>query len=85
VILFGSYAYGRPTPESDVDLLVIMDSTESAARRSSAVSLACRPKLLAMDVLVRTPQEVEDRLQRGDTFLRDILARGRVLYERRLG
>lgn len=82
IILFGSYAHGKPSPESDVDLLVIMDSVERPARRSAAVALACRPRHLAMDILVRTPQEIEERLASGDFFIRDILERGRVLYDR---
>jgi uncharacterized protein len=82
IILFGSHAYGQPGPDSDVDLFVIMDSQQSPARRSALVSLACRPPLLAMDILVRTPQEVEQRLAAGDSFVRDILLRGRVMYER---
>ena len=83
IVLFGSHAYGQPGPDSDVDLFVIMESQQSSARRSALVSLACRPPLLAMDMLVRTPLEVEQRLAAGDSFIRDILTRGRVLYERR--
>jgi predicted nucleotidyltransferase len=85
VILFGSHAYGSPAPDSDLDLLVVMESDERPAARSARVSAACRPRFVAMDILVRTPQELEQRLQMGDFFLQEIVEKGRVLYERRSG
>lgn len=85
VILFGSYAYGRPTLESDVDLLVIMDSDERPARRSTLVSSVCRPGHLGMDILVYTPAEVKQRLEMGDFFIEEILEKGRVLYDSATG
>lgn len=81
VILFGSYAYGRPTSESDVDLLVIMDSSERPARRTTLVSSVCRPRHLGMDILVYTSAEVKQRLEMGDFFIGEILQAGRVLYD----
>jgi uncharacterized protein len=83
IILFGSYAYGTPTPESDVDLLVIMRTGASGADRSWAVSRLLLPRPFPVDILVKTPQEVQRALGKGDFFIREILTRGRVLYERR--
>ncbi len=81
VILFGSYAYGKPTIESDVDLLVIMKSDERPAKRSSNVISVCCPRHLGMDLIVITPEELEKRLAGFDPFLEEILNKGRVLYE----
>ena len=81
VILFGSYAYGKPTIESDVDLLVIMKSNDRPAKRSAKVISVCRPRHLSMDLLVITPGELEKRLVGFDPFLEEILNKGRVLYE----
>ncbi len=82
VILFGSHAWGTPKQDSDVDILVIMESDLRSAHRSAEVSLACRPKGLAVDFLVKTPAEVVQRLKIGDPFLKRILDRGKVLYAR---
>jgi len=82
VILFGSYAYGKPTPDSDVDLLIIMESKLSPLERYIAVSKVLTPRVFPMDIIVRTPQEIEQRLRMGDFFIKEILERGKVLYER---
>ncbi len=83
VILFGSYAYGTPTPDSDVDLLVIWETDAPGKERSWAVSRLLIPRPFPVDILVKTPQEVERALAKGDFFLREIMTRGKVLYERR--
>jgi uncharacterized protein len=82
IILFGSYAYGTPTPDSDVDLLVIMKTTASQVERSLAVARLLRPRVFPVDILVRTPDEIERALRSGDFFIQEILSRGHVLYER---
>lgn len=82
IILFGSYAYGTPSPGSDVDLLVIMETEESSKERSWAVSRLLIPRPFPVDILVRTPQEIQRALAKGDFFIREIIAQGRVLYER---
>ena len=82
IILFGSYAYGQPHLYSDVDLFVIMESGETLFQRIGRVQQVARVPFLPMDVIVRTPQEVEERLQMGDFFVAEILDKGKVLYER---
>ena len=82
IVLFGSRAWGRPGRHSDLDILVIMDSEERPAQRAARLSLLARPKFVPMDILVRTPREIEQRLAMGDFFIRRILEKGRVLYER---
>lgn len=82
VILFGSRAAGYPRADSDIDLLVIMDAEGSPVQRAVQVKRACRPRFVAMDVLVKTAHEVSEQLERGDLVLRQILEQGRLLYER---
>ncbi|MGQ9628387.1 MAG: nucleotidyltransferase domain-containing protein [Anaerolineae bacterium] len=81
IILFGSYAYGQPRPESDVDLLVVMDTplkeTEQAVRICQEIEYH-----FGLDLIVRTPEALTRRLALGDPFLREVVARGKVLYER---
>jgi predicted nucleotidyltransferase len=81
IILFGSYAQGRPRPDSDVDLLVVMDTllreTEQAVQICQAIDYH-----FGLDLIVRTPGTLSRRLALGDPFLQEIVARGKVLYER---
>jgi len=82
VILFGSFAYGTPNSNSDVDLLVIMNTRASHKDRSWAVSRLLLPRPFPVDILVKTPKEIEEDLKSGDFFIREILTSGKVLYER---
>lgn len=82
IILFGSYAYGQPTPDSDVDLLVIMDTTAPDLERYLTVCRQLRPRPFPVDILVRTPQEIARAIEKGDFFIREITSRGKVLCER---
>jgi uncharacterized protein len=81
VVLFGSYACGEPTPDSDVDLLVVMESDEPMAQRIMRVAEVAQVRFLPMDLLVYTPGEIEERLAGGDGFLGEIVSKGRVLYQ----
>jgi len=83
IILFGSYAYGVPTPDSDVDLLVIMKTKAKEIDRYVAVSNLLYPRQFPVDILVKTPKEIEvEKKKRGNFFMREILTKGKVLYER---
>ena len=82
IILFGSHAYGQPTPDSDVDILIIMDSQERQTERTDKVSRLLRPRPFQMDILVRTPDEIRHRLNIGDHFIQEIIYQGKILYER---
>jgi predicted nucleotidyltransferase len=82
IIFFGSYVYGTPCGNSDVDLLVMMQTTARAADRYVAVSRAIRPRLFPLDILVKTPDEIAGALAQGDSFIQEIVTRGRVLYAR---
>lgn len=82
VILFGSHAYGRPTADSDVDLLVIMPVRGNPVEKAVEIHRRVRPAFPA-DLLVRTPAEVRRRLAWNDFFLKEVLEKGKVLYESR--
>jgi predicted nucleotidyltransferase len=80
IILFGSYAHGKPTRDSDVDLLVIMPFAGLPAAKAVEIRLKAKPGF-PLDLLVRTPEKVRERLALGDDFMREIQTQGEVLYE----
>lgn len=80
IILFGSYAYGKPTPDSDVDLLVVMRFRGRPVDKTVQIQTTCRPPF-PVDLLVHKPEEIRRRVGWGDCFLREITTKGRVLYE----
>jgi predicted nucleotidyltransferase len=87
VILFGSHASGTPTPDSDVDLLVVMETSETPGRSAARVAAAVDHPF-PLDIIVRTPAALAAARQRGATFVTEILTQGVVLYEagdRRVG
>jgi predicted nucleotidyltransferase len=82
VVLFGSYAYGTPQPDSDIDLLIIKDTDERFIDRWTTVRhiLSDPVRTTPLETLVMTPKEVSQRLSIGDQFLREIIEKGEVLY-----
>ena len=80
MILFGSYAYGTPTEDLNVDILVVMPFEGRCAHKSAEIATLTNPHFAA-DILVRTPEQVQTSLQMGDFFIRDITQNGKVLYE----
>jgi len=82
IILFGSYAYGEPSGESDLDLLIIKQTSERFIDRWIHVrKIVSDPKrVIPFDPLVLTPREIEERLAIGDQFIEEIIAKGEVLY-----
>jgi predicted nucleotidyltransferase len=82
VILFGSRAWGSPRRDSDYDVFVIAASDEPILTRTARLRAAVHPRVASLDLLVRTPQEVAQRLAMGDFFVRQIIEKGRVLYDR---
>jgi uncharacterized protein len=82
IVLFGSHGYGTPTKDSDVDILVIMETGERPADRYLAVSRLIRPRPFPLDILVKTPSEIARALQKSDFFIREIVSQGKVLYDR---
>ena len=83
IILFGSYAYGYPTDDSDIDLLIIKNTDERPIdRRVSIRRIVADPtRKIPVESIVLTSQELHDRIEIGDQFIREILTKGRILYE----
>src|SRR5215510_11990525 len=76
IILFGSYAYGIPREGSDIDLLVIMPF--EGRHRAQAVKIHERlDSWLPLELLVRRPEEIAERIEMGDMFIREIVERGK--------
>jgi hypothetical protein len=82
IIVFGSYIYGAPSPDSDLDLLVIVDTSARPVDRYLRVSILLRPRPFPLDILIKTPEEIKQAFIQGDPFIVEILTQGRVLYER---
>jgi predicted nucleotidyltransferase len=80
VILFGSHATGEARADSDVDLLVVMPHAGRGWETAADMYQRLQP-VFALDLLVRSPEEIQNRLHLGDDFVRGILEQGRVLYE----
>ena len=82
IILFGSYAYGEPNADSDIDLLIIKETQERFFERLNTVRRVATGthRHIPFEPIVLTPQEVEQRLQAGDQFIDEILQKGAVLY-----
>ncbi len=83
IILFGSWAYGSPENHSDVDLLVIMDY-HGSPRKQAASILQEIDYHVPLDLLVRSSDQISRRMKDGDFFIKDIIEKGKVLYERSL-
>jgi uncharacterized protein len=81
VVLFGSYADGHPTEDSDVDLLVIMKHEGRDVEQAFAIRRAI-PRTFPLDLVVRTPAGMQRRLRQNDTFLASVWRTGKTLYVR---
>ncbi len=80
IILFGSYAYGTPNEDSDVDLLVVLEQPEHNLKKAIEIRRAVRIRF-PCDLLVYDPQYLRQRYGMIDWFIRDIVDKGQVLYE----
>jgi predicted nucleotidyltransferase len=80
IVLFGAYAYGHPTTDSDVDLLIVMPFAGRATEQAMRISGRLDHRF-PIDLLVRTPREIRQRLEWNDVVLREITSKGEVLYE----
>jgi predicted nucleotidyltransferase len=82
VILFGSYAYGQTTEDSDVDLLVVMDTDESPLHVAAKIAAAIEHPF-PLDIVVRTPVEFASAVHRRGVFATEVATKGITLYEAR--
>jgi len=81
IILFGSYAYGKPHKDSDIDLFIVMKTEKRPVERGLIFQELFQDREFAMDFIVKTPEEVNYRISIGDFFVKKILEEGQVLYE----
>jgi predicted nucleotidyltransferase len=80
IILFGSYAYGKPTPDSDVDLMVILPFAGNEIAKAAEIR-AHFDAPFPLDLLVRKPRFITNRLRERDMFIELVMERGVILYE----
>ncbi len=83
IILFGSHAWGEPREISDLDFLIVKKTSKKKWEREFEL----RMKLLGnkfppLDLLIYTPEEMENRQEMGDIFVQEILQKGFLLYAR---
>jgi predicted nucleotidyltransferase len=81
IILFGSYAYGRPTEDSDVDVLVVLPKARRLWLSTTQRIHEKVPAGFPVDVIVRDPAFLRERLAEGDCFLEEITRKGKIMYE----
>lgn len=81
IVLFGSYAWGNPRPESDVDLFIIKKTKKNKRERQRELRTLLFPPALPLDLLIYTPEETKRRLEMEDFFVNDILTKGKILYD----
>ena len=83
VVLFGSHAWGKPTEDSDVDLLVIKESDKTRTERQHELDSLLLSRILPLDLLVYTTDEIEEQInKKRNLFLEDIIRNGLVLYSK---
>lgn len=82
IILFGSYATGKISVDSDLDLLVIVKTDLAQAERIRQISRLLQPRLVPMDIIVKTPTEIKQCQHKLEPFLHDILNKGILIYAR---
>jgi len=80
IVLFGSHASCHATKDSDVDMLVVMPHKGPAATQAAHIRQKLRAPF-ALDLIVRSPTVLKQRLKLGDSFLRSVMHEGKVLYE----
>ena len=82
IILFGSYAAGRPGADSDLDILVVMDVKGSTRQKANEIDLLMSDRIIPMDFIVLTPEQYEQQKDVIGTMVRQADREGKVLYER---
>lgn len=81
IILYGSFAYGKPHQDSDVDLLIVKETKFPRVKRIKKVLMKVESNL-PLEPLVYTPKELDNRLKLGDFFVKEIVNKGKVVYEK---
>lgn len=81
IILFGSYAWGKSTADSDFDLLIVKNDKKDFLTEQQKIRRIINGEIAA-DILVHTAKEIERRLDLGDFFFKNIIDKGKYLYEK---
>lgn len=83
IILFGSWAWGEPGPDSDLDLLIVQESGKPRLERERELRKFLSPTGIALDILVYNPQELEKSINENrNLFIEDIVRNGKILYDK---
>lgn len=82
IILYGSFAYGKPHKDSDVDLFVIKETKKKRTERHLELDKILSDRNIPLDILVYTSKEVEQKLALKDLFIKKIIDQGKVIYAR---
>ncbi|MBI4994147.1 nucleotidyltransferase domain-containing protein [Candidatus Peregrinibacteria bacterium] len=80
IILFGSFAWGKPNENSDVDLFIIKETDRSTRDVAREIDGSIFPRPFPLDIVVYKPKQVEQRRENNDFFIKDILTKGKILY-----
>lgn len=80
IILFGSFAWGKPNKDSDIDLLVVKKTEESSRKLAQKIDESLFEREMPIDILVYSPKYLEERLSLGDLFIKNIIKNGKLLY-----
>jgi len=83
IILFGSRAWGKPYKDSDYDLMIIKNTKERYSTRFCKVRKLLRNFGESFDIIVMTPEEIKARKRMNDFFVKNILKRGKTIYEKK--
>lgn len=83
IILFGSYAWGKPNKNSDVDFCIIT-KTKNTSKTKREIDGAIFPRPFAIDIIIYTPKQFSDRLKEDDFFVKELSTKGKILYEKKL-
>ncbi len=81
IILFGSYAWGKPNEDSDVDLFIVK-KTDNARETAMEIDVSIRPRPFPIDLIVYRPENVKKRIEMNDFFIQDVISKGKILYEK---
>ena len=80
IFLFGSFAWGNPTKDSDIDLLIVKKTEESSRKLAQEIDESLFEREMPIDILVYSPKYLEERLSLGDFFIKKIIENGKLLY-----
>ncbi|MDO9231006.1 MAG: nucleotidyltransferase domain-containing protein [bacterium] len=81
IILFGSWAWGKPTKDSDVDLLIVKESQKKGREIAYEIDRSISHRPFAIDILAYTPQEVKEKVEKDrNLFIEDVIINGKILY-----